>query len=114
MYIGQTSRVLRDRLNSHKSDCRLNKRSCALAEHVIDTGHEPNYLSVSTLHTENNLTKSLFLEMVETHLENNSMNIRRDISDLSAVYAHLITMGQTTTISADLSLNSSGHSDSTT
>ena len=39
-YVGQTSRSLKGRLTSHKSDCRTNKQTCALAGHFTLLGHD--------------------------------------------------------------------------
>ncbi|MBV2145486.1 MAG: GIY-YIG nuclease family protein, partial [Wolbachia endosymbiont of Pissodes strobi] len=64
-YIGQTSQNLKNRISGHKSDIRLQKNTSALSEHAYITGHIPNFNEIKILHTETNLNKRLFLEMVE-------------------------------------------------
>lgn len=91
-YIGQTSRVLKDRISSHGSDCRLGKRTCALAEHNIDTGHIPHFSEVKILHSERNTRKRLFLEMTEIIKHPNSLNKKKDTQDLSVIYSNLINL----------------------
>lgn len=92
VYIGQTSRVFKDRLTSHRSDCRNNKQTCALAQHTFDTGHNFNFAEPKVLITENRLRKRLFLEMVEIHLSVSTVNKRRDIDDLSSIYSNLLNI----------------------
>lgn len=92
MYVGQTSRVLKDRITSHKSDCRLKKRTCALAEHSIDTGHVPNFVSTKILHQESNSKKRIFLEMAEIYTQPNTLNKNKDVADLSIIYSNLMSL----------------------
>jgi len=45
LYVGQTSRMLKERLNNHRSDIKLNKNT-AVSKHFNDIGHalkDPNY-----------------------------------------------------------------------
>ena len=86
-YVGQTSTVLRDRITRHKSDIRHQKNSCALAEHVLINDHNIVFLNVKVINTENNYNKRAFLEMVEIFLDENCLNKRRDIEDLSIIYS---------------------------
>lgn len=102
-YIGQTSRSIGSRITSHKSDCNLKKRSCALAEHNIDTGHHLDYNNYKILHREKNFTKRLFLEMVEINLEPHSMNKRTDISDLSNIYSFVLSLDKNPPDISDIS-----------
>ncbi|KAJ8974012.1 hypothetical protein NQ317_007632 [Molorchus minor] len=82
-YIGQTKRKLKDRITSHKSDIRLDKRTCTLAQHVLTNNHTPDYGSVSILEQENNLTKRTFLEMSHIFKEEHTINTRKDIEGLN-------------------------------
>jgi len=89
-YIGQTSRTLHSRLISHKSDIRLNKNSCALADHCLQTNHRPAYDSATVLDTHRSTVKRNFVEMIRISQEENSMNRRSDISNLSLIYTLII------------------------
>ena len=51
-YIDQTSRILKDRLVSHKSDIRLKLDACALSQHINETGHAANFENVKLLDSE--------------------------------------------------------------
>lgn len=92
VYIGQTSRVLKDRITSHKSDCRLSKKTCALAQHHLELGHNFDYSETKVLNSETNHNKRAFLEMVEISLQPNSINKRTDIDDLSVIYSNIFTL----------------------
>ncbi|KAJ8910650.1 hypothetical protein NQ315_011632 [Exocentrus adspersus] len=83
-YVGQTTRSLKDRIVSHKSDCNVEKRSCALAEHVLDTGHHIDYNNTRILHVESNLGKRLFLEMIEIN-KNRQVVARKGSKQVGAV-----------------------------
>lgn len=89
-YIGQTSRTLKARITSHKSDARRNVGNCALAKHINDTDHTMNYEEPKILDVENNTFKRTFLEMVRIHQTTDSMNYRRDIENLSNMYTFLL------------------------
>lgn len=50
---------------------------------------ETNFSKTEMLHTENNLNKRLFLEMIEIQKDRNSMNKKTNIKDLSnIIYLH--------------------------
>lgn len=91
-YIGQTSRSLKGRITSHKSDCRTNKNTCALAQHVLSTGHRPAYNQVKVLDSDTSYTRRTFKEMVRIHQEDNSLNKKSDIDSLSQIYSYLIAI----------------------
>ena len=90
IYIGQTSRNLKSRITSHKSDIRLEKNFRALAEHSINTNHQPDYEEIQVLDTINSTNKRCFVEMVRIAQEENPMNKRSDIDSLSLIYSYLI------------------------
>lgn len=90
-YIAQTSRNLADRLVEHRSDIKTNKHSCALADHVLDTNHEPDYTNVSILDFE--LVQRKLLEM--THViscNNHCMNKKSDFDNLKIIFPNPLEM----------------------
>lgn len=91
-YIGQTSRCLKGRITSHKSDCRTGKNTCALACHVAATHHQPAYDDVLVLDREASLTKRCFKEMCRIAQEDNAINKKTDIDNLSHIYSYLIDL----------------------
>ena len=87
-YIGQTSRTLKDRITSHKSDVRRDTGTCALAKHVKETGHQMNY-DETILDIENTFRR-LFLEMVRIYQNPDAVNSKRDVDNLSSIYTVLL------------------------
>ncbi|CAG9770304.1 unnamed protein product [Ceutorhynchus assimilis] len=64
-----------------------------LAEHHIDTGHIPNYNQTKVVCSESHTKKRLFLEMLETCQNLNSLNKKNDVDETRAIYSHLLTLG---------------------
>ncbi|XP_050518071.1 uncharacterized protein LOC126892549 [Diabrotica virgifera virgifera] len=89
-YIGQTSRSLLGRLTSHKSDIRMSKPSCALAQHAISTKHHIDFTKVKILAKHQNHQRRTFIEMCEILKNPSALNKRTDIDNLSQVYHSLI------------------------
>lgn len=89
-YIGQTSTVLQDRITRHRSDCRLQKNTCALSEHVKNTNHNIDFLNVKVIKSETHYNKRLFLEMVEIFLDSDCLNKKKDLDGLSIIYSNLL------------------------
>ncbi len=89
-YIGQTTRQLKDRIVSHKSDSRLHPERCALADHVHSLQHQMDYDSVRVLTSESHYSKRLFKEMAFISQSDNCMNKKSDINHLSEIYSYLL------------------------
>lgn len=109
VYIGQTSRNLKHRITSHRSDIRLGKDSCSLATHCLENQHSPNYNDTKVLTTERNTFKRNFLEMVFINNHDNTINRKTDIQNLNNIYCNLLDMEQKIITKRDvnsLSINS--------
>jgi len=100
-YIGQTTRLLKDRITSHKSDSRLHPERCALADHVHRNQHHMNYESIKILTKEPHYSKRLFKEMAFIAQDNNCINKKSDISHLSEIYAYLLYLDKESTSNID-------------
>lgn len=90
-YIGQTSRNLKGRLASHKSDCRRGLHSCALAEHVINLGHSMNWNNIEILDRADSYYKRILLEMLHINSEK-TMNKKSDTQNLSSIYTYILQL----------------------
>lgn len=97
LYIGQTSRALKARIVSHKSDTRTKKTSCQLSRHANELKHDINYEEAKILDIEPNFKKRTFLEMVRITQSDFSMNSRRDIEGLSSIYTYLLKLDKNNT-----------------
>uniref|UniRef100_A0A6P7GTP3 Uncharacterized protein LOC114346298 n=1 Tax=Diabrotica virgifera virgifera TaxID=50390 RepID=A0A6P7GTP3_DIAVI len=89
-YIGHSSRRLKDRITSHKSDARRYPDRCSLSMHVHENDHQMNYTDAKVLAVENNYFKRLFLEMAFISETDLTINKKSDISHLSEIYSHLL------------------------
>nr|CAH7767041.1 unnamed protein product [Callosobruchus chinensis] len=89
-YIGQTSRSLKGRIVSHKSDARLHPERCALASHIYDLGHTANYEEAKILEREAKTSKRIFLEMAHIFQSDRCMNKKSDIKQLCSIYSYLL------------------------
>ncbi|XP_050514156.1 uncharacterized protein LOC126889678 [Diabrotica virgifera virgifera] len=92
VYYGQTSRCLKDRMTSHKSDNRLHPERSALGEHAFKNGHRIDYNNIKVVEQESNITKRLFLEMAYICQDINAMNHRTDIGHLNEMFSYLLLL----------------------
>jgi hypothetical protein len=87
VYVGQTSQLLKNRLNGHKYD---KKNKTALTNHISEKKHTFNYEDVQILRTENNQKKREFYEMIEIQKNQNNINSKADTKHLSKIYYNII------------------------
>ncbi|XP_044759503.1 uncharacterized protein LOC123317202 [Coccinella septempunctata] len=94
VYIGQTSQQLKRRIAQHRSDIKNPNKACALADHTRNKNHLMDYQSAKVLESETNGDKRRFMEMYHIKRQENSMNYRRDVNNISNVYSYLIHLDQ--------------------
>lgn len=90
-YIGQTKNCFKSRKRTHVRDIQPNnnKGQTALAIHVKEKEHQPNFDDASILAIESNWSKRLTTESL--HIQtNNTFNIREDREKISATYCALL------------------------
>ncbi|XP_044755871.1 uncharacterized protein LOC123314576 [Coccinella septempunctata] len=92
-YIGMTKQYLKNRLYQHEYDCRLSNKykndKTALADHHFQTGHLFGFEDVKVVDFERNYFKRCVSEMINIYM-NNTVNLRTDIQNLSAIYANVL------------------------
>ena len=64
----------------------------ALAQHAHNFKHNFDFKEVNILEQEQNLQKILYLEMIHIQKNNNSINFRTDIENLSDIYFNIIEL----------------------
>ena len=96
IYIGHTSQLLKNRMAGHKSDCKHNAERCMLAKHVQEKDHQINYNEVKILCQEPMYQKRLFHEMYHIYTQQNTMNKRTDIQNLSSIYTYVLSLNHRT------------------
>lgn len=97
VYIGQTGRYLKSRIQEHIRSVRLpiSNPKTALAEHCVNTGHTFKFEDVQILNREPYLSNRLIFEMLQIAVHD-SVNSRSDIQQLSRFYYSLLKMNQRT------------------
>ena len=84
-WIGQISQYFENRIKGH----RYNKKNLtALTKREQSKKHTFNYNNVKIFKTENNQKK--FFEMTEIHNNQNSINDKKDVNNLSKTYASIL------------------------
>ena len=91
-YIGQTSRSLKGRITSHKSDCKRGILNCALAEHSIKHDHKIDWDGSEILDKASSYYKRTFLEMVHIQLSDHTLNKKSDTQGLSTIYSYVLKL----------------------
>ncbi|XP_044761579.1 uncharacterized protein LOC123318874 isoform X2 [Coccinella septempunctata] len=93
VYIGQTGRYLKSRIQEHIRSVRLpiSNPKTALAEHCVNAGHIFNFEDVRILNRESYLSNRLIYEMLQISVHD-SVNSRSDIQQLSRFYYSLLKM----------------------
>lgn len=90
-YIGQTKTRLEKRLYQHQYNINIgNKNHSALCDHVISTGHTPNWEDTQILKRENHYKKRDIHEMICIKTTPNLLNKQTDSMFLSNAYRTLI------------------------
>ena len=79
-------------LEHARSIKNYNTNSTALAQHAHKFKHNFDFKEVKILEHEQNLKKGLCLEMIHIKKNNNSINSRTDIENLSDIYFNNIQL----------------------
>ena len=87
-YIGQTSQYLQERIKAHKY---AKTASTALTKHKTETDHKFNFQDTSILAFEHNNFKRSILEMIHINVENNTINSKSEINNLSKIYGPILS-----------------------
>lgn len=91
IYIGQTKRRLKIRINEHKNNVKhRDAHHTALSQHSIQNEHTFNFDDVKILNNETYLRKRLILEMIQIKSHIHSINFKTDIDKLSNIYELII------------------------
>ena len=91
IYIGTTKRSLQTRLSEHEADIKKNKNTTAIAQHMLEHGHKPDFDSTKILDIENKHNRRMTLESLRIRQKaNKTMNTKEDIDKISANYNSIL------------------------
>ena len=88
-YTGETKRALKKRVKEHKDDVEKKKCNKVLAIHC-NNNHKINWEKISILDIEKNYWKRLTSEMLNIHLQEQSINKKEDTKSLHKSYVSII------------------------
>lgn len=91
VYYGTSERLLY-LITYHISDCKLKKRSCGLAEDVIQLNHVINFVQGKILDRVFNKIKPLILEMNQFSKNVNNLNKKSAFLNLIEMYNYILTL----------------------
>lgn len=89
-YVGQTKRILGERVKEHQRNVREKKDSSVLYNHCREYTHNIDWQSVSILDRENVWLPRLVSEMVHIHLQEFPLNRIDDTKMLARQYTQLM------------------------
>jgi len=90
-YVGQTRRLLKTRIEEHRSHIRRNtSQSSIITEHRVKFGHVFDWDNVEILDKEPHYNKRLVSEMIYIKKQTNSLNLQLDTKRLNSFYFNII------------------------
>ncbi|KYN00647.1 hypothetical protein ALC62_08581 [Cyphomyrmex costatus] len=90
-YVGQTKRMLKTRVNEHRSHIRRNTSSrSVITEHRLQHGHDFDWNNVEVLDDESFYHKRLISEMLHIKSQNNGLNLKTDTEGLDRSYIDIL------------------------
>ena len=90
-YVGQTTQWLKNRITQHKSDAKLNKKSCALAIHTNNEDHRFDFAEAEVLAMDQNRRRRLFKEMYHIK-DGDCVNFKTDTGNISCSYRYIFQL----------------------
>jgi len=90
-YVGQTKRLLKDRIGEHRNHIRRNScQTSVITNHRINFNHEFDWNNVKVLDEEMNYKKRLISEMIHIKKQNCGLNSQNDTDLLDPLYQDLV------------------------
>jgi len=90
-YVGQTRRLLKSRIEEHRSHIRRNTSQISvITKHRLKHSHDFDWENVEILDEEVNFNKRLISEMIFTKKQSKGLNLQRDTELLDPIYSDII------------------------
>lgn len=91
VYIGQTKRHLRTRINEHSKNINLHRSmQSVISKHRLELEHDFDWAKPNILHSETFLRKREIAEMFYIKKFNNTINLQKDTENLNNIYDKII------------------------
>jgi len=90
-YVGQTRRLLKQRIDEHKSHIRRDtSQTSVITEHRLKFSHDFDWENVEILDEEVYLNKRLISEMIYIKKQQKGLNLKKDTELLDPIYSDII------------------------
>ena len=91
LYVGQTKRHLKTRINEHINNKKLSEsRHTVVTNHIMELKHSFNWQNTIILDSEPNYNKRLISEMLYIKEQTNGINLQKDTEFLNDAYYCLL------------------------
>jgi len=87
-YVGQTRRLLKIRIDEHRSHIRNTGQNSVITENRLKYVHDFDWDNVEILDEETHFNKRLISEMIYIKKQTNSLNLQQDTSVKSYIFRH--------------------------
>jgi len=93
-YVGQTRRLLKNRIDEHRSHIRRNtNQHSIITEHQLKCSHDFDWNNIEILDEEIHFNKRIFSEMIHTKKQSYDLdlkNLQHDTESLNPTYFDII------------------------
>jgi len=90
-YVGQTRRLLKHRIEEHKSHIRRNTiQTSVITEHRLKHSHDFDWENVEILDEEVYFNRRLISEMIYIKKQHKALNLQKDTELLDPIYSNII------------------------
>jgi len=90
-YVGQTHRLLKIRIEEHRSHIRRNTgQNSVITEHHLKYAHDFDWDNVEILDEELHFNERLISEMIHIKKQSNSLNLQQDTELLNPIYFDIV------------------------
>jgi len=90
-YVGQTRRLLKQRIDEHRSHIRRSMtQTSVITEHRLEFSHDFDWKNVEILDQEGYFNKRLISEMIYIKKQQKGLNLQKDTVLLDPIYSDII------------------------
>jgi len=90
-YVGQTRRLLKQRIEEHRNHIRRNTtQTSVITEHRLKYSHDFNWDNVEILDEEVHFNRRLISEMIHIKKQHKGLNLQKDTKILDPIYSNTI------------------------
>jgi len=90
-YVGQTRRLLKTRIDEHRSHIRRNtNQSSVITEYRLEFSHDFDWDNVEVLNEKLHYNKRIISEIIHIKKQSYSLNLQHDTDSLDSIYFDII------------------------